>query len=200
MYIDASDNGSASDAQVYNASDLKEGLERNLIMGFPDPEPCPITHKMCLLHPLHFQIPTMLCTGGLSIPLLSLPIPQLIPIPQISLPIPLLSLPIPQLLPMPNVSLPIPLLSLPVPQLLPIPQLSLPIPQLSLPIPQACKGLKPFLKVEAGCGCGWSLVAAAFLLAPLQSGDPPCAPPWGVQLSGVSIVGHSKEYLPGHRS
>uniref|UniRef100_A0A8C5RC91 DDE Tnp4 domain-containing protein n=1 Tax=Laticauda laticaudata TaxID=8630 RepID=A0A8C5RC91_LATLA len=41
MYIDASGNGSSSDAQVYNASDLKGGLERNLIVGFPDPEPLP---------------------------------------------------------------------------------------------------------------------------------------------------------------
>ena len=39
IYIDASGKESASDAQLYNSSDLKEGMERNLIMGFPGSEP-----------------------------------------------------------------------------------------------------------------------------------------------------------------
>ncbi|XP_071497092.1 putative nuclease HARBI1 [Diadema antillarum] len=41
IYIDASSNGSASDAQIYNASDFKDRLERKLIMGFPGPDPPP---------------------------------------------------------------------------------------------------------------------------------------------------------------
>ena len=39
IYIDASRKGSASNTQIYNSSDLIEGLERNLIMGFPGQQP-----------------------------------------------------------------------------------------------------------------------------------------------------------------
>lgn len=41
IYIDASRKGSASNAQIYNSSDLIEGLERNLIIGFLGAEPLP---------------------------------------------------------------------------------------------------------------------------------------------------------------
>ncbi|XP_054648873.1 putative nuclease HARBI1 [Dunckerocampus dactyliophorus] len=40
-YIDISDNGSSSDAQIYNESDLHRGLDQNRIHGFPQPDPLP---------------------------------------------------------------------------------------------------------------------------------------------------------------
>ena len=39
--MDVSGNGSASDAQIYNNSELKEGLENGAIMGWPRPSHLP---------------------------------------------------------------------------------------------------------------------------------------------------------------
>ena len=41
LWVDVSGNGSASDAQIYNNSELKEGLENGTIMGWPRPSPLP---------------------------------------------------------------------------------------------------------------------------------------------------------------
>ena len=41
MWADVSGNGSASDAQIYNSSELKEGLESGTIVGWPRPDPLP---------------------------------------------------------------------------------------------------------------------------------------------------------------
>ena len=41
MWADVSGNGSASDAQIYNSSELKEGLESGTIVGGPRPDPLP---------------------------------------------------------------------------------------------------------------------------------------------------------------
>ncbi|XP_064077660.1 putative nuclease HARBI1 [Macrobrachium nipponense] len=40
-YIDVSGNGSSSDAQIYNESDLHRGLDQNRIHGFPQPDLLP---------------------------------------------------------------------------------------------------------------------------------------------------------------
>ena len=40
-YIDISGNGSSSDAQIYNESDLHRGLDQNRIHAFPQPDPLP---------------------------------------------------------------------------------------------------------------------------------------------------------------
>ena len=40
-YIDVSGNGSSSDAQIYNKSDLHRGLDQNRIHAFPQPDPLP---------------------------------------------------------------------------------------------------------------------------------------------------------------
>jgi hypothetical protein len=40
-YIDVSGNGSSSDAQIYNESDLQRGLDQNRIRAFPQPDPLP---------------------------------------------------------------------------------------------------------------------------------------------------------------
>lgn len=44
-YIDVSGNGSSSDAQIYNESDLHRGLDQNRIHGFPQPDPLPNDHQ-----------------------------------------------------------------------------------------------------------------------------------------------------------
>ena len=41
LWIDVSGKGSSSDAHIYNASDLKEGLQNDDIVGFPRPDPLP---------------------------------------------------------------------------------------------------------------------------------------------------------------
>ncbi|KAG0724484.1 putative nuclease HARBI1 [Chionoecetes opilio] len=41
MWIDVSGKGSTSDAHLYNASVLREALEKNDIVGFPQPDPIP---------------------------------------------------------------------------------------------------------------------------------------------------------------
>ena len=41
LWADVSGNGAASDAQIYNLSDLKHGLENDTIMGWPRPDPLP---------------------------------------------------------------------------------------------------------------------------------------------------------------
>lgn len=41
MWIDVSGKGSTSDAHIYNASSLKEALEKNDLVGFPQPDPLP---------------------------------------------------------------------------------------------------------------------------------------------------------------
>jgi hypothetical protein len=41
LWVDVSGNGSSSDAHIYNNSELREGLEQNNIMGWPQPEPLP---------------------------------------------------------------------------------------------------------------------------------------------------------------
>lgn len=41
LWVDVSGNGSASDAQIFNNSELKEGLENNTIRGWPQPDPLP---------------------------------------------------------------------------------------------------------------------------------------------------------------
>ena len=41
LWADVSGNGSASDAQMFNHSELKEGLENNNITGWPRPDPLP---------------------------------------------------------------------------------------------------------------------------------------------------------------
>ena len=41
IWADVSGKGSASDAQIYNHSDLKKGLENDDIMGWPRPDPLP---------------------------------------------------------------------------------------------------------------------------------------------------------------
>jgi len=47
-YIDVSGNGSSSDAQIYNESDLHRGLDQNRIHAFPQPDTYPMTIRMCL--------------------------------------------------------------------------------------------------------------------------------------------------------
>lgn len=44
-YIDVSGNGSSSDAQIYNESDLHRGLDQNRIHAFPQPDPLPNDHQ-----------------------------------------------------------------------------------------------------------------------------------------------------------
>ncbi|XP_041469954.1 putative nuclease HARBI1 [Lytechinus variegatus] len=41
IWADVSGNGSASDAQIYNQNELKQGLENSDIMGWPTPGPLP---------------------------------------------------------------------------------------------------------------------------------------------------------------
>ena len=41
LWIDVSGKGSSSDAHIYNASDFREGLQNNDIIGFPQPDPLP---------------------------------------------------------------------------------------------------------------------------------------------------------------
>ena len=41
LWIDVSGKGSSSDAQIYNASQIKEGLEKSDFRGFPEPDPLP---------------------------------------------------------------------------------------------------------------------------------------------------------------
>ncbi len=41
LWVYVSGNGSSSAAQVYNNSELREGLEQNNIMGWSQPEPLP---------------------------------------------------------------------------------------------------------------------------------------------------------------
>ena len=41
LYVDVTGTGSLSDAQIYNASDLRAGLENNDIVGWPQPDPLP---------------------------------------------------------------------------------------------------------------------------------------------------------------
>ena len=41
LWVDMSGNGSSSDTHIYNNSELREGLEHNNIMGWPQPEPLP---------------------------------------------------------------------------------------------------------------------------------------------------------------
>ena len=41
LWVDVTGKGSASDAQVYNNSELKEGLEADAIIGWPRPDPLP---------------------------------------------------------------------------------------------------------------------------------------------------------------
>ena len=41
LWIDVSGKGSSSDAHIYNASDFREGLKNNDIIGFPQPDPLP---------------------------------------------------------------------------------------------------------------------------------------------------------------
>ncbi|XP_050697643.1 putative nuclease HARBI1 [Eriocheir sinensis] len=41
MWIDVSGKGSTSDAHIYNSSSLKEALEKNDLVGFPQPDPLP---------------------------------------------------------------------------------------------------------------------------------------------------------------
>ncbi len=41
VWADTSAKGSNSDAQVYNASELKQGLENDDIVGWPRPDPLP---------------------------------------------------------------------------------------------------------------------------------------------------------------
>ena len=41
MWIDVSGKGSTSDAHIYNASAMKEALEKNDLVGFPQPDPLP---------------------------------------------------------------------------------------------------------------------------------------------------------------
>ena len=41
LWADVSGNGAASDAQMFNNSDLKEGLDSNNITGWPEPDPLP---------------------------------------------------------------------------------------------------------------------------------------------------------------
>ncbi|XP_052225066.1 putative nuclease HARBI1 [Dreissena polymorpha] len=40
-YVDVSGNGSSSDVQIYNESDLPRGLDQNRIHAFPQPDPLP---------------------------------------------------------------------------------------------------------------------------------------------------------------
>ena len=41
LWIDVSGKGSSSDAHIYNASELREGLQNNDFVGFPRPDPLP---------------------------------------------------------------------------------------------------------------------------------------------------------------
>ena len=41
LWIDTSGKGSSSDAHIYNNSELQEALQRNDIIGFPQPDPLP---------------------------------------------------------------------------------------------------------------------------------------------------------------
>lgn len=41
LWVDLSADGAASDAEIYNNSEWKDGLEQNNIMGWPQPDPLP---------------------------------------------------------------------------------------------------------------------------------------------------------------
>ena len=41
LWVDLSGKGASSDAHIYNNSELREGLESNNIMGWPQPDPLP---------------------------------------------------------------------------------------------------------------------------------------------------------------
>jgi len=41
LWIDVSGKGASSDAHIYNASELSDGLQNNDILGFPQPDPLP---------------------------------------------------------------------------------------------------------------------------------------------------------------
>ena len=41
IWVDVSGKGASSDAHIYNESDLRDGLQNNDILGFPQPDPLP---------------------------------------------------------------------------------------------------------------------------------------------------------------